>query len=314
MGGNYMTAPAAVRPAPNRARRKELRKFITGVLFASPWIIGFLLWTVIPIIASAYYSLTQYDVVRPPVFVGLGNYAELLFKDKTFRTVVGNTVYLVAVGVPVGVGTAYLMAFLLNRDMKFRAVYRTAVFLPAIVPAVAVAEVWRWVLNPNYGLINSLLKAMNMATVPFLSSPALAKPTLVAIGAWGQGFSILIFLAALQEVPRSLYDAAIVDGASAWRRFIHVTIPMSTPSILYVTLMGMIGTFQYFTLGYILTNGGPNKSTEFLGIYLYRNAFTFFKMGYASAIAWLLFVIIVVLTFFIFRSSARWVYYGGEAE
>lgn len=303
-----------MRPAPNQARRKELRKFITGVLFASPWIIGFLLWTVVPIIASAYYSLTQYDVVRPPVFVGLGNYAELLFKDKTFRTVVGNTVYLVAVGVPVGVGTAYLMAFLLNRDMKFRAVYRTAVFLPAIVPAVAVAEVWRWVLNPNYGLINSLLKAMNMATVPFLSSPALAKPTLVAIGAWGQGFSILIFLAALQEVPRSLYDAAIVDGASAWRRFIHVTIPMSTPSILYVTLMGMIGTFQYFTLGYILTNGGPNKSTEFLGIYLYRNAFTFFKMGYASAIAWLLFVIIVVLTFFIFRSSARWVYYGGEAE
>ncbi len=309
-----MTAPAVARPAARsgRARHKELRKFAIGALFASPWIIGFLLWTVFPILASAYYSLTQYDVVRPPVYVGLGNYAELLFKDSIFRTVIANTVYLVVVGVPVGVATAYLVAFLLNRDMKFRAVFRTAMFLPAIVPAVAVAEVWRWVLNPSYGLINSVLKGMNMATVPFLSSPALAKPTLVAIGAWGQGFSILIFLAALQDVPRSLYDAAIVDGASPWRRFIHVTIPMCTPSILYVALMGMIGTFQYFTLGYILTNGGPNKSTEFLGIYLYRNAFAFFKMGYASAIAWLLFVIIVVLTFLIFRSSARWVYYGGE--
>lgn len=294
--------------------RKEVKRFLIGILFASPWIIGFLAWTIYPIFASAYYSLTRYDVIRPARFVGLENYRELLFEDETFRLVVGNTSFLVFLGVPVGVITAYMLAMLLNQEFKLRTMFRTIFYLPSIVPAVAAAEVWRWVLRPDFGVINSVLRALNMSTIPFLSSTTMAKPTLIFIEAWAQGGNMLIFLAALQEVPRSLYDAATVDGANAWQRFLNVTIPMSTPAILYVTLMGMIGTFQYFTMGWLLTGGGPNRATEFLGIYLYRNAFDFFKMGYASAIAWILFVIIVLLTFVIFRTSARWVYYGGGSD
>lgn len=295
-------------------KRSELHRFITGLLFISPWLIGFLLWTVYPVLASIFYSFTRYDVVRPPRYIGLSNYSELLFKDDTFHIVLGNTLYFVIIGVPLGVITAFLLAALLNNRMRFRSIYRTVFFLPAIVPAIAAAEVWRWVYNPRWGLINSVLKSMGLATIPWLSSPALAKFSLIIIQAWAQGTAMLIFLAALQDVPRSLYDAAVVDGANRWQRFRHVTIPMTTPAILFVLLTGLIGTFQYFTLGWLLTQGGPNQSTEFYSIYLYRNAFRFFKMGYASALAWLLFILIVICTLLIFRTSARWVFYGGETE
>lgn len=295
-------------------KRSELHRFIIGLLFISPWLIGFLLWTVYPVLASIFYSFTRYDVVRPPRYIGLSNYSELLFKDDTFHIVLGNTLYFVIIGVPLGVITAFLLAALLNNQMRLRSLYRTVFFLPAIVPAIAAAEVWRWVYNPRWGLINSVLKSMGLATIPWLSSPALAKFSLIIIQAWAQGTAMLIFLAALQDVPRSLYDAAVVDGANRWQRFRHVTIPMTTPAILFVLLTGLIGTFQYFTLGWLLTQGGPNQSTEFYSIYLYRNAFRFFKMGYASALAWLLFILIVICTLLIFRTSARWVFYGGETE
>lgn len=298
----------------NRVKRQETRDFTTGLLFISPWLIGFLLWTIYPVLASLYYSFTRYDVVRSPQFVGLANYADMLTKDKTFPIVLGNTVYFVLIGVPAGVVVAFLLATLLNNEIKFRPVFRTIFFLPSIVPAVASAEVWRWVYNPRYGLINSVLKQMGMAVIPWLSSTTLAKPSLIIIGCWAQGTAMVIFLAALQDVPRSLYDAALVDGANALQQFWHVTIPMCTPAILFVTMTALIGTFQYFTLGWLLTEGGPKQATEFYSIYLYRNAFRFFKMGYASALAWLLFLLIVIFTVIIFRSSARWVYYGGEAE
>jgi multiple sugar transport system permease protein len=208
--------------------------------------------------------------------------------------------------------TAFLLATLLNNEMKWRPLFRTIFFLPAIVPAIASAEVWRWVYNPQFGLINATLRSLGMATIPWLSSPALAKPSLIIIHMWAQGTAMVIFLAALQDVPRSLYDAALVDGANRWQRFWHVTIPMCTPAILFVMLTSLIGMFQYFTLGWLLTQGAPNNSTEFYSMYLYRNAFVYFKMGYASALAWFLFLIIVVFTVIIFRTSARWVYYGGE--
>jgi len=297
-----------------RISRQETRDFAKGILFASPWLVGFLIWTIYPIIASLYYSFTRYDAVRPPRFIGLMNYADMVFNDQVFRIVLGNTVYFVAIGVPAGLVTAFLVAALLNNDFKFRPFFRTVFFLPSIVPAIASAEVWRWVYNPRYGLINATLKSMGMASIPWLSSPFLAKPSLIIIHMWAQGTAVVIFLAALQDVPRSLYDAALVDGANGWQRFWHVTIPMCTPAILFVTLTGLIGMFQYFTLGWLLTQGAPNNTTEFYSMYLYRNAFRYFKMGYASALAWFLFLIIVVSTVAIFRSSARWVYYGGEAE
>ena len=296
-----------------RRGHKQLAALGQGLLFASPWVLGFLAFTAYPMVASLYYSLTSYDVLRPPRFIGLENFRFMLFSDSLFRIVLGNTVWFVVVGVPSGLVIAFLLANLLNTDMKGRPVFRTIFYLPAILPAVASAEVWRWVYNPRYGLINSVLKSWGLATIPWLSSPALAKPSLVIIHCWAQGTAIVIFLAALQDVPRTLYDAAVVDGANGWNRFWHVTVPMCTPSILFVAITGLIGMFQYFTLGWLLTQGGPNNATEFYSMYLYRNAFRYFKMGYASALAWGLFVIVVSCTIALMRSSARWVYYGGEA-
>lgn len=295
-------------------RRSRTRNIAKGLAFISPWLVGYLIFTLYPILASAYYSLTRYDVLRPPRFIGLENYRELFFQDEIFRTVVYNTTYLVIIGVPAGVVTAFLLAALLNKKMVGRPLLRTIFFLPVLVPAVASAEVWRWVYNTNYGVINSVLKGWGLPVIPFLSSITLAKPSLVLIHMWAQGTAIVIFLAALQDVPRSLYDAALVDGATAFQRFRHVTIPMCTPAILFVSLTGMIGMFQYFTLGWLLTQGGPNEATEFYSLYLYRNAFQYFKMGYASALAWILFLIILLFTLLIFRSSARWVYYAGESD
>jgi len=295
-----------------RWSRVERQNFVKGILFASPWILGFLGWTIYPILASLYYSFTRFDAVRPPVFIGLANYIDMVAKDEVFRVVLYNTVYFVLLGVPAGLVTAFMLAVLLNNEMKWRPVFRTIFFLPAIVPAIASAEVWRWVYNPQFGLINATLKSMGMSTIPWLSSPTLAKPSLIIIHMWAQGTAMVIFLAALQDVPRSLYDAALVDGANRWQRFWHVTIPMTTPAILFVMLTSLIGMFQYFTLGWLLTQGAPNNSTEFYSMYLYRNAFVYFKMGYASALAWLLFLIIVAFTVLIFRTSAQWVYYGGE--
>jgi multiple sugar transport system permease protein len=299
--------------AAKRRGHKQLAALGQGLLFASPWVLGFLAFTAYPMVASLYYSLTSYDVLRPPRFIGLENFRFMLFSDSLFRIVLGNTVWFVVVGVPSGLVIAFLLANLLNTNMKARPVFRTIFYLPAILPAVASAEVWRWVYNPRYGLINSVLKSWGLATIPWLSSPALAKPSLVIIHCWAQGTAIVIFLAALQDVPRTLYDAAVVDGANGWNRFWHVTVPMCTPSILFVAITGLIGMFQYFTLGWLLTQGGPNNATEFYSMYLYRNAFRYFKMGYASALAWGLFVIVVSCTIALMRSSARWVYYGGEA-
>ena len=290
------------------------RSLLKGLAFISPWLVGFAGFVLYPIAASAYYSLTRYDVLRPPRFIGLENYIELFAKDDIFRTVLGNTVYLVALGVPAGLVVAFLLASLLNREMKARPLFRTIFFLPVLVPAVASAEVWRWVYNTNYGVINSLVRSWGLPVIPFISSIELAKPSLILIHMWAQGTAIVIFLAALQDVPSSLKDAARVDGANALQRFWHVTIPICTPAILFVMLTGMIGMFQYFTLGWLLTEGGPNESTEFFSLYLYRNAFQYFKMGYASALAWILFIIILIFTLLIFRSSARWVYYAGESS
>jgi len=290
------------------------RNLVKGLLFVSPWLVGFLAFTILPILASLYYSFMQYDVIRPPRFIGLANYTRMITEDKTFRLVLGNTLYFVLIGIPAGMVIAFLLASLLNNEMKGRPAFRTIFFLPTLVPAVASAEVWRWVYNSRWGLINSALKSLGLSIIPFLSAPDLAKPSLIIIDCWAQGTAMIIFLAALQDVPRSLYDSALVDGANALQRFWYITIPMCTPAILFIMLTSMIGKFQYFTLGWLLTEGGPNQATEFYSIYLYRNAFVFFKMGYASALAWILFLIIVISTIAMFRLSGRWVFYRGQAR
>lgn len=301
-------------PRHGRLVSQERQNIIKGMLFIAPWLIGFLLFTVYPILASAYYSLTRYDIVRPAKFIGMANYNEILFTDNVFKIVLGNTLYMVILGVPISLAVAFVLAVLLNVKMRFRSLFRTIFFIPSIVPVVASAMIWLWLYNPRYGLLNSFLASIGLQAIPWLSSTTLAKPSLIIVQAWAQGSAIVIFLAALQDVPRSLYDAATVDGANRYQQFWHVTVPMCTPAILFNLLMGLIATFQSFTLPWLLTSGGPNQATEFYGIYLYRNAFLFFKMGYASALAWLLFLIIVAFTVVIFRTTARWVYYGGEAR
>jgi multiple sugar transport system permease protein len=290
------------------------RNFLRGLAFISPWLIGFLIFTVFPILASLYYSFTDYSLLNTPEFVGLKNYATLFTKDEFFGKVLYNTLYLAVLAVPSSQIVAFLLASLLNTKLVGRSFFRTIFFIPSIVPVVSSAMIWLWIYNTQYGLINSNLVNLGLPVIPFLSSPKLAKISLIIIYCWATGSSMMIFLAALQDVPQSLYDAAKVDGAGAVARFFNVTIPMCTPAILFNLLMGVIDTFQYFTFVWVLTRGGPNFSTEFYSVYLYRNAFAFLKMGYASAMAWILFLIVLVVTFVLFRTSARWVYYGGAVE
>jgi ABC-type sugar transport system permease subunit len=287
------------------------RNQIYGLIFISPWLIGVLAFTAYPILASLYYSFTLYNVIQEPRWIGLQNYVFMLTQDPQFPTIIYNTVYFVALGLPSAIVVSFLLAALLNNPIVARPVFRTIFFLPSIFPVVAVAMVWLWIYNPNYGLINSTLAALGAQVIPWLSSPSLAKLSLIIIGVWGQGSTIVIFLAALQDVPRELYDAAKVDGATSFHRFINLTVPLCTPSILFVLITGLIGWFQYFTLPFIMTQGGPVQSTDVYAYYLYQNAFTFFKMGYASALSWILFMIIVVFAFTAFRSSDKWVYYAG---
>jgi multiple sugar transport system permease protein len=295
-----------------RLSKVETRQLMTGLLFISPWIIGFLVFTLYPVLSAMYYSLTRYDLLRPPVFIGLSNYIEIFTRDPVFPTVAYNTIYWVLFSVPLGIIAAYLMASLLNTNIRGRSMFRAVFFFPSIIPAVVVAMVWQFLLNAQFGAINATLQGVGLPTIPFISNPNLAKPSLIVVHMWAQGSAIIIFLAALQDVPRTLYEAAIVDGANAWQRFWHVTIPMTTPAVLFVLITGFIYGFQNFTVPWLVTQGGPNNATEFISIFLYRNAFIHLRMGKASALAWILFVIVVIFSILLFKSSRHWVHYATE--
>ncbi|MBU6350746.1 MAG: sugar ABC transporter permease [Chloroflexi bacterium] len=302
----------AITPRVRGMTKTEKRNQLLGMLFISPWLLGFLLFALFPLVASLYYSMTNYDFIRQPQFIGVTNYTRLFTVDPDFWTVMYNTLYYVGFGVPLGIAVAFLIANLLNSNIQGRTFFRSVIYIPSIVPAVCTAMVWLFILNVQYGVINGVLKTLGVPTIPFLSSPELAKPSLILIYVWAQGTAVVIFLAALQDVPRSLYDAALVDGANAWARFWNVTVPMCTPVLLFNFIMGIISAFQDFTLPFVLTGGGPMKSTEFYVVSLYRNAFVQFSIGKASAMAWILFLIILLFSVLLFRSSARWIYYGGE--
>ena len=287
------------------------KRFLTMLAFISPWIIGFLAFFVYPLLLSLYYSFTEYNLLQPPKWVGLKNYSNLT-EDTHYQNAVGNTVYFVAFSVPLGVLTAFIIAFLLNQQLRLRVLLRMIFYIPIVVPISATAILWMWIFNSNWGLLNNLLALIGIQGPSWLGSPSWSKPSLIIMQLWLVGGSVLIFLAALQDVPRALYDAAMVDGANAIRRVWHVTIPMVTPAILFSLLTGMIAAFQTFANAWIMTDGGPIRSTEFYVLYLYDNGFRFFRMGYASAMAWILFGVVVVATVILFRTSARWVYYGGE--
>ncbi|MFN8486105.1 MAG: sugar ABC transporter permease [Caldilineaceae bacterium] len=292
----------------------ERRNLLFGLIFASPWIIGFLLFTLIPLGSSLYYSFTRYDLLGDPVWIGLRNYNLLLTNDADFRTVMYNTLWWVLISSPLGVISAFLMALLLNTNIPGRSIFRSIFFFPSIVPVVVTAFVWQFLLSVQYGAINGVLQGWGFPVIPFLSNPAYVKPSLVLIHMWAQGSAMVIFLATLQDVPRSLYEAAEIDGANSWQRLWSVTVPMVSPVILFNLVMSLIGGFQNFTLPWLMTQGGPEKATEFYAIFLYRNAFQYLLMGKASALAWFLFVIIVLFTIVVFRVSGRYTYYAGSAR
>jgi len=295
--------------------RMERRNLAMGLLFASPWILGFALFTLYPLVMSIYYSFTSFNVVRPAVWVGLNNYRELFFEDPVFWKALYNTVYFTAFSVPLCLAAGLGIAMLLNQKLPGQSVFRTLFFLPSIVPIVASAVLWLWVLNPESGLVNSLLMQWFGIQGPgWIASPEWSKPSLILMSVWGIGGAMVIFLAGLADVPQSLYEVAELDGAGAWAKFRHVTLPMLTPTILFNLVMGLISSFQYFTQVYVMTGGkgSPVDSTMFYALYLYRNSFYYLRMGYASAMAWMLFVIILAATVGVLVSSRKWVFYHGE--
>lgn len=294
-----------------RGERRDLRN---GLLFASPWIFGFVVFSFYPLVMSVYYSFTAYNVISPPVWIGLENFRELFLEDTVFWKALYNTLYFTVIGVPFALMMSLGIALLLHQKTPARAFFRTVFFLPSIVPSVASAVLWLWVLNPDAGLINTALGMVGIEGPGWLADEWWSKPSLILMSCWGIGGSIIIFLAGLSEVPESLYESADLDGAGPIRKFWHVTLPMLTPTILFNLIIGLILAFQYFTEVYVMTGGKgtPVDSTMFYALYLYRNAFYYLRMGYASAMAWMLFVVILAATSLVLWTSKRWVYYQGD--
>jgi multiple sugar transport system permease protein len=289
----------------SRAQRREA---IEAYLCIAPWLIGFVVFVGGPILHSAGLSLTDYSLLADPEFVGLENY-QALWKDPLFWLSLKITLIYTVVHVPLAIAGGFALALLLNQDIRFVALWRTIFYLPAVVSGVAVALLWLWVFNPELGLANRFLALFGLEPVGWLLSTQWALPALIIISLWNVGGAIVIYLAGLQGIPTELYEAAHIDGANGWRRFWSVTVPLMTPVLFFQMIVGMIGAFQVFTNPLVLTNGGPANATLVYVLYLYQNAFSFFKMGYASALAWILFLIALALTILSFWSSNRWVYY-----
>jgi multiple sugar transport system permease protein len=288
------------------------RNLVNGLLFASPWIVGLGLFWVYPILASLYYSFTEFNAIQAPKWVGLQNFVAL-FADDLFWTAAYNTLWFAVVSIPLAIITAFGLALLLNMDIHGRIVYRTIYFLPTLVPSVALALVWIYLFNPATGLVNVPFDWIGVKGPCWNACSAWARPTMVLLALWIIGGQVVLYLAGLQDVPQELYDAAAVDGANAWHRFWAVTLPMMTPVIFYHLVTSVIGAFQFFEIPFIMTGGtgAPSNTLLFYSIYLFKNAFAYFKMGYASAMAWIMFVAILTITLIIFRSARHWVYYGG---
>jgi len=296
-----------------RTSRFWHRPAFWGLVFITPWLAGYLLFTLGPMAGSLGLSFCRYDLANLK-FVGAANYERLLTQDPLFWKSLWNTATYTLVAVPLGLTGSLLLAVFLNQKVKGLALYRTLYYIPSLVPAVATALLWNWIFNANFGILNNALRAAGVAHPPaWLQEPAWAMPAFVIMSLWGiGGMRMIIFLAGLQGIPDSYYEAAGIDGAGAWSKFRHITLPMLTPMIFFNMVLGIIGSFQIFTAAYIMTGGGPADATLFYVLYLFRQAFEEFRMGYASAMAWGLFVVLLVFTGIQFWQAKRWVYYEGE--
>lgn len=298
----------------------QRREAVGGILFALPAILGFILWNIGPMVASAIISLTDWSLLQPPQhFLGLANYfgaitpdhpLPAMVNDPLFWTSLQVTVYYTITAVPLGLLAGFLEALLLSQPIRFSGLFRSIYYLPAILPAVATAITWLWLFNPDFGLLNFLLDAAHLPTGKWVYDETSAIPSLVLLSVWGSGSTMILFLAALKGVPRILYEAASIDGAGTWARLWRITLPSISPIILFSLITSLIGTFSGgLVQGLIITNGGPNNATLFYSLYIYRVAFTDGHMGYACALSWTMFVILLVLTLLILRVSRSRVYY-----
>ena len=291
-------------------RKEEL----AGYLFASPWLIGFVVFMAFPIVASFYMSFTSYNMITPPRWIGIANYKILFTSDPLFWKSLGNTLYYVVLAVPLNLILGVLIAMLMNQKVAGMRFYRTVFYLPNVVSLVAVALLWSWILDPTFGLINTALSKVGITGPGWIYDPKWSKPSLILMGMWNVGGAMVIYLAALQDIPTYLYESASIDGANVLRKFFRITLPLLTPSLFFNVVMGVILSFQVFMQAFIMTSGGPIRSSYFYAYYLYDKAFSDANMGMASAMAWVLLVITLLLTLIILKTSAGWVYYQSGNE
>lgn len=308
-GGSPQALGSQALSSQQGARRLQRRATRTGLLFISPWIIGFLAFTVYPFLASLFFSFTNYSIVSSPRWIGLANYRQLFASGLFWRSIY-NTLFYTVLEVPCTTIIAIGIALLLNMRVKGIGIYRTVFFLPSIVPAVAGSILWLWLLNPAFGVANDVLHVFGLPSLGWIDSTTWSKPSLVLMGFWSIGTPMVIYLAALNGIPKHLYEAATLEGAGPWQRTRHVTLPMISPAVLFNVVMGLITSLQFFTQAYVMTNGGPGNSSEFYGLYMYQEAFNYLHMGYASAMAWLLFVVTMLATLALFRFARHYVFYS----
>jgi multiple sugar transport system permease protein len=300
-------------PVARAIRSPRARRLRLGLLFVSPWIIGYCVFYLYPFLATLYYGFTRFTGIGNPAFTGLANYSGLLH-DGTFRTAVFNTFYYTAVEVPLSTVAALGLALLLNMKVRGQAVYRTLFYIPSIVPVVASSLIFVWIFQPSFGIVNSLLSDVHITGPAWFFSITWSKPTFILLGLWGLGQPMVIYLAALQGVPRELYEVAALEGAGPWQRLRRVTIPMISPVILFNVILALVLSIQYFTQAQVIESppGSPGMSTMFYVTYYYQQAFQDLHLGYASAMASLLFIAVLIVTVVLLRTSSRWVYYENE--
>ncbi len=317
-----MTSIAGTASSQNRVKSfvsaltatKHRRDTIEGYLFILPVVLGLLIFTLGPMVASLYFSFTKFDILSSPIWIGLGNYITMFTQDQYFWLSCKVTLIYAFTSVPLGIIGGFMLALLLNQKVKGIAFFRTCFYIPTVVPAIASAVLWSWLMNPDYGLINAALAILHIPPYSFLGQPETALPSLVLMSLWGIGGGMVIYLAGLQGIPESLYEAAKIDGANEWDLFWHITIPMMTPTVFFNLVMGLIGAFQVFIQAFVMTSGGPLHATYFYNLMLYERAFGFLQMGMASSMAWFLCVFILVMTLLVFRSSTFWVFYETGEE
>ncbi|GGG22654.1 sugar ABC transporter ATP-binding protein [Paenibacillus abyssi] len=286
-----------------------------GILFALPAILGFFIFTLGPMLASFVLTFTDLKLINPIKFIGLDNYVQLFRgSDGLFYKSLSTTFQYVFMSVPLNILFAFCVALLMNQQIKGRAFFRTVFYLPTIVPVFASSMIWIWILDPDLGLLNNVLKTLGLPTSMWIYSSETVIPSLVLMGLWVTGNTMIIFLAGLQGIPNHLYEALEVDGGNKLHKLLYITVPLMSPTIFFNLVLGFVGGFQIFAEAYIMTQGGPNNSSLFIVFYLYREAFQLSNMAYASTVAWFLFIIILVFTFVIFKTSRMWVYYEGEGN